>query len=107
MPREPKQIPRATGLHWRMRYPRETAMRKRSPDFIKIPGSEITPYREYVSRRAVLAGALSAAALQGIGGFAGGARAQSSAAALTYVRNTALSLTDPPNSYRDITTYNI
>jgi sulfoxide reductase catalytic subunit YedY len=80
-------------------------MRTPSLDSTKVPPSEITPYREYLSRRALLAGALGAAAVQSFGGFAGSARAQSPGA-LTYVRNAALSVTEPPNSYRDITTYN-
>src|SRR5271170_3600099 len=80
-------------------------MRRSLPDSIKIPPSEITPYPEYLSRRALLAGALGAVGVQSIGGFARSARAQSPGA-LTYVRNAALSVTEPPNSYRDITTYN-
>jgi methionine sulfoxide reductase catalytic subunit len=80
-------------------------MRKRSPGSAMIQPSEITPYREYVSRRTLLAGALGLAAAQGIGGFAGDAFGQSGAA-LSYVRNAALSVKDAPNSYTDISTYN-
>jgi sulfoxide reductase catalytic subunit YedY len=58
-----------------------------------------------VSRRTLLAGGLSLAVAQSIGGFARTAAAQS-AGALTYVRNAGLSVADAPNSYRDITTYN-
>ena len=70
-----------------------------------IPPSEITPYRHYLSRRALLAGSLGLAAAQAMGGFARRAFGQS-AAALAYVRNAAMSVNEAPNSYRDITTYN-
>jgi len=78
------------------------------PDSTKILPSEITPYREYFSRRDLLAAALGTAGVHSIGGFAGSARAQSPGAlgALTYAHNAALSVAEPPNSYRDITTYN-
>ena len=80
-------------------------MRKKSTDSAKILPSEITPYDRYVSRRTLLAGGLGLVAAQSIGGFARTAFAQP-AGALTYVRNAGLSVTDAPNSYRDITTYN-
>jgi sulfoxide reductase catalytic subunit YedY len=80
-------------------------MRKKSTDTAKILPSDITPYDRYLSRRAVLAGGLGLAAAQSIGGFGREAFAQP-AGALTYVRNTALSISDAPNSYSDITTYN-
>jgi methionine sulfoxide reductase catalytic subunit len=80
-------------------------MGKKTADSVKIAPSEITPYDQYLSRRAVLAGGLSLAAAQSIGGFARNAYGQS-AAALTYVRNAAFSVADAPNSYRDISTYN-
>ena len=67
--------------------------------------SEITPYEKYLSRRALLAGGLGAAALQALGAWATPARGQG-AAALAFTRNAALSVEDPPNSYQDITTYN-
>jgi sulfoxide reductase catalytic subunit YedY len=70
-----------------------------------IPPSEITPYRHYLSRRTLLAGSLGLAAAQAMGGFARRALGQP-AAALTSVRNAALSVNEAPNSYRDITTYN-
>ncbi len=82
-------------------------MRKRSTDSAKIPPSEITPYDRYLSRRALLAGGMGLAAVQSIGGFGRTAFAQPvPAGALTYVRNAALSVSDAPNSYRDISTYN-
>ncbi len=82
-------------------------MRKRSTDSDKIPPSEITPYDRYLSRRALLAGGMGLAAVQSIGGFGRTALAQPvPAGALTYVRNAALSVSDAPNSYRDISTYN-
>jgi len=80
-------------------------MAKKFRDSVKIAPSEITPYDRYVSRRTVLAGGLGLAATQSIGGFVRSAFGQS-AAALTYVRNAALSVTTAPNSYKDITTYN-
>lgn len=83
----------------------ETTMRNRSLDSAKILPSEITPYERYISRRALLAGSLGFAALQGMGGVADEAFGQP-AAALTYTRNAALSVTEAPNSYQDITTYN-
>jgi methionine sulfoxide reductase catalytic subunit len=80
-------------------------MRKTSRNSAKIAPSDITPYDRYLSRRALLAGGLGLAAIQGMGGFAPSAFGQSEAA-LTYVRNAALSVTEPPNSYKDISTYN-
>jgi sulfoxide reductase catalytic subunit YedY len=70
-----------------------------------IRPSEITPYERYLSRRALLAGGLGLAAAQSLGRFAGAAPTQA-AGGLVYTRNTALSTTEPANSYQDITTYN-
>jgi methionine sulfoxide reductase catalytic subunit len=85
-------------------------MRKKSADSVKILSSDITPYDTYLSRRALLAGGLSLAATQAVGGLLSTAFAQpaagQSAAALVYTRNAAFSVTDTPNSYRDVTTYN-
>src|ERR1700733_15636613 len=80
-------------------------MPKRSKDSVKIWPSDITPYEQYLSRRALITGGIGLAAVHGIGGFACNAFGQPPAA-LHYVRNAALSVTDAPNSYRDITTYN-
>jgi methionine sulfoxide reductase catalytic subunit len=80
-------------------------MRMKAKDPAKIVPSDITPYHRYLSRRALLAGGLGLAAAQGLGGLAGRAFGQSPGA-LTYARNHALSVTDPPNTYQDITTYN-
>jgi methionine sulfoxide reductase catalytic subunit len=80
-------------------------MGKKTANSTKIVPSEITPQDQYWSRRALLAGGLGLAAAQNLGGFARTARGQS-AAALTYVRNVALSVTEAPNSYQDISTYN-
>jgi sulfoxide reductase catalytic subunit YedY len=80
-------------------------MRKISADSVEILPSDITPYHRYLSRRTLLAGGLGLAAAQGLGGFARNAFGQSPAA-LTYVRNAGFSVADPPNSYKDITTYN-
>jgi methionine sulfoxide reductase catalytic subunit len=81
-------------------------MRKRLPDPSTIAPSDITPYTRYVSRRALLAGGIGLAAAQTIGRFDGEALGQSTAGTLTYTRNAALSVTDAPNTYKDISTYN-
>jgi sulfoxide reductase catalytic subunit YedY len=80
-------------------------MSKKSRDSVKIPPSDITPYEHYLSRRALIAAGVGLVAAQSMGGFARKAFAQAPAA-LTYVRNAALSTTEQPNSYADITTYN-
>src|SRR5271170_8115248 len=80
-------------------------MRRKSTDLLKIPPSDITPPGRYLSRRTLITGGLGLAALQLDGGFGRKAFGQS-AAALTFVRNPALSVTDTPNSYQDISTYN-
>ena len=80
-------------------------MRKTSRDLGLIVPSDITPYEQYLSRRTLIAGGLGLMAAQSIGGFAGKALGQPPAA-LTYVHNAALSATEAPNSYADITTYN-
>jgi methionine sulfoxide reductase catalytic subunit len=79
-------------------------MRKRS-DAAKIRPSDITPHERYLSRRALIAGGLGIAAAQTVGNIVPPALAQSGAA-LAYVRNAALSVTETPNSYADISTYN-
>jgi sulfoxide reductase catalytic subunit YedY len=86
-------------------------MQKNSAGPGKIVPSDITPCHKYVSRRALLAGGIVLAASQTIGrlggsAFGGAAIDQSAPAALTYARNAAMSVTDAPNSYKDITTYN-
>ncbi len=86
-------------------------MRKNSTQLGKIAPSDITPYRKYLSRRALLTGGIGLAAAQTIGrfggnAFGGAAIGQSAPATLTYTRNAAMSVMDTPNSYMDITTYN-
>ncbi|GAC1307877.1 MAG: protein-methionine-sulfoxide reductase catalytic subunit MsrP [Steroidobacteraceae bacterium] len=86
-------------------------MRKPATDAVNIIPSDITPYERYVSRRQVLAGGAGLAALQTLGRFNGAAFGQGTAAApadgaLKYTRNAAFSVTDAPNSYKDITNYN-
>src|SRR5271170_7310734 len=85
-------------------------MPRKRPESVKILPSDITPYRRYMSRRALLAGGIGMAAAQCIGGFAGAGFARRASgqepAALAYVRNAALSTTETPNSYADITSYN-
>ncbi len=80
-------------------------MRKRIADWARIAPSDITPYDQYLSRRSLIAGGLGLAAAQSIGGFARNAFGQTGAA-LAYTRNAALSVSEAPNSYADITTYN-
>jgi sulfoxide reductase catalytic subunit YedY len=80
-------------------------MRRRSADSPKIPPSDITPPGQYLSRRALIAGGLGVAAAGGLGALGGTAFGQAPAA-LSFVRNTSLSVADTPNSYQDITTYN-
>jgi methionine sulfoxide reductase catalytic subunit len=85
-------------------------MRRILPEPAKIAASDITPYDKYVSRRALLTAGLGLAAAQTLGSFGGDAFGattdQPAPAALTYTRNTALSVADAPNSYKDISTYN-
>ncbi len=70
-----------------------------------IPASEITPYETYLSRRELLAGG-TGIALGAALGFGARHAAAEAPAPLAYVRNAALSVSEPPNSYQDITTYN-
>jgi sulfoxide reductase catalytic subunit YedY len=79
-------------------------MRRRSANSRIVP-SDITPQEQYLSRRDLIAGGLGLAAIQSIGGFTRNAVAQASAA-LAYAKNATLSVTEAPNSYTDITTYN-
>ena len=73
-----------------------------------LPGgivpSEITPSEVFFNRRAVLAGAVATGATA----LLSPARAEDAAAgpALTFTRNARYSVSESPNSYKDITTYN-
>jgi sulfoxide reductase catalytic subunit YedY len=80
-------------------------MRKSSSGRPKIVPSDITPQQTYLSRRALLAGGLGLGLAQSIGGFAHDAFGQT-AGALTYVRNAKMSITESPNTFKDISTYN-
>jgi sulfoxide reductase catalytic subunit YedY len=80
-------------------------MRRIFADSPKIAPSEITPEQKYLSRRVLLAGGLGLAAAQSLGGFARTAFGQA-AGALTFTRNAQLSVTETPNSFKDISTYN-
>lgn len=80
-------------------------MRKPLPDPARILPSEITPHGAYLSRRGLLAAGAGLAVAQTLGNFGRQAFGQSTAAPLAYTRNAALSVTDPPNSYKDISTY--
>jgi sulfoxide reductase catalytic subunit YedY len=78
-------------------------MNSRTP---RILPSEITPEEVYISRRQVLAAGIAGAALGGLATVSTPASAAEGLPALKAPRNAALSITDAPNSYEDITTYN-
>jgi len=79
-------------------------MRKISPADARITSSQVTPYETYLSRRALLAGAVGIAAA---GRFGGAARAAVPAqGALSYTRDAKYSVADQPNTFGDISTYN-
>ncbi len=88
-------------------------MRKARPDSFKIVPSDITPVEKFLSRRALLGGGLGLAAAQ-IGGVLGGEAAAQTpgaasltpGAALNYTKNAAYSVTETPNTYKDVSTYN-
>jgi len=61
--------------------------------------SEITPRERYFNRREIIAGLAGAGLMIGAPATLGGER-------LKYVKNPRLSLSEPPNSLEDITTYN-
>jgi sulfoxide reductase catalytic subunit YedY len=81
--------------------------RPRPEDCARIAPSEITPQSVFMNRRELVQGAI-AAGLIGTAWPAGDAAAQApaSAAKLKYTRNAKFSVTEQPNSYEDITTYN-
>ena len=84
-------------------------MRSTRSNSANIVASDITPERKYLSRRTVLAAGLGLAALQAADRFADEALAEPVApqpGALSFTRNAAFSVTEAPNSYQDITTYN-
>jgi methionine sulfoxide reductase catalytic subunit len=92
-------------------------IRKTWSDSVKITPSEITPERRFISRRALLAGGASLAALGGLSavGVSRGTLGEDTAPAaakaaggeaLTFTRNATYSVNEPANSYQDITTYN-
>ncbi|HEX4619696.1 MAG TPA: protein-methionine-sulfoxide reductase catalytic subunit MsrP [Steroidobacteraceae bacterium] len=68
----------------------------------RIAPSEITPPEVYFSRRALLAGALAA----GVSTLARASDAQPSGAPLNYTVSSRYSVSEPPNKYEEITTYN-
>jgi sulfoxide reductase catalytic subunit YedY len=71
----------------------------RSPKRFEPLPSEITPTERYFNRREIIAGLAGA-------GLAVGAGPASSAERLKYSKNARLSLSEAPNSFEDITTYN-
>ncbi|MDQ2641255.1 MAG: protein-methionine-sulfoxide reductase catalytic subunit MsrP [Pseudomonadota bacterium] len=73
----------------------------------RILPSEITPERVYRGRRELLTAGLAGAALATLGlDEAAAAGAEPTGATVNAARNAALSITDKPNSWEDITTYN-
>jgi sulfoxide reductase catalytic subunit YedY len=68
----------------------------------RIAPSEITPPEVYFSRRALLAGALAS----GVSALAHAARVPALGEPLNYTRNENLSVSEAPNKYEEITTYN-
>jgi sulfoxide reductase catalytic subunit YedY len=78
--------------------------RSRPGDSAAIRPSEITPESVYLDRRRLLQAAL-AVGVAGLGG-AWAEPAPAEAAALEYKRNDKYSLSEAPNSYEDITSYN-
>jgi sulfoxide reductase catalytic subunit YedY len=80
-------------------------MRRRSPDSTHIAPSDITPESKFRSRRALLAGGLGAVFVQTFG-LERRADAQETAAALNFTRDAQFGVTDAPNSFKDISTYN-
>jgi methionine sulfoxide reductase catalytic subunit len=75
-------------------------------DIPRIAPSEITPEEVYLERRHLITAGLASAALGGLGASRTFAAAPASLAALPAARNAAMSISDAPNSYEDITTYN-
>ncbi len=76
---------------------------------VTVASSDITSEARYLSRRTLLAGGLGLAALQAAGRYSQTAMAETAATgpgALNFTRNVAFSVTETPNSYRDITSYN-
>ena len=76
--------------------------RARPGDCAAIAPSEITPESVYMSRRTLLQGALAA----GAAGFGAWPERSEAVGELKYSRNDRYSVSDKPNSYEDITTYN-
>jgi len=70
------------------------------PSGPRIAPSEITPPERYVTRREIMAGIVGAAALAAVPASA------SQDVRLKFARNARFSVSDPPNSRQDITTYN-
>jgi len=69
---------------------------------LRIKPSEITPHGDYLNRRQILAAAVAAGATLAMPAFA----AEPAGAKLKFARNAKLSVTDAPNTFEDITTYN-
>jgi sulfoxide reductase catalytic subunit YedY len=74
-------------------------MLMRSPKRFEPLPSEITPRERYYNRREIIAGLAGAGLAVGVG-------PASSAERLKYLKNARLSLSEAPNSFEDITTYN-
>ena len=72
----------------------------------RIAPSEITSEEIYLGRRYLLTAGIATAALGGFALNKSFGAAPPALAALTAPRNAAMSITDPPNTYQDITTFN-
>jgi len=75
-------------------------------DSANILPSEITTESAYLNRRQIVQGAIAAGLIGTAGGWSRAAEAQTELAALTYKRNSQYSISDEPNKYEDVTTYN-
>jgi len=77
-------------------------MLRRMHQSLRIKPSEITPHGDYLNRRQILTAAVAAGATLAMPAFA----AEPAGAKLKFARNAKLSVTDAPNTFEDITTYN-
>jgi sulfoxide reductase catalytic subunit YedY len=72
----------------------------------RILPSEITPEQAFFNRRQMLAAAIAAGTVGLAHAAESGGESQPAAAGPKYTRNPKYSVSDPPNSYEDITSYN-
>ncbi|HEY4645238.1 MAG TPA: protein-methionine-sulfoxide reductase catalytic subunit MsrP [Steroidobacteraceae bacterium] len=77
-------------------------MLRRMHQSLRIKPSEITPHGDYLNRRQILTAAVAAGATLAMPAFA----AEPAGTKLKFARNAKLSVTDAPNTFEDITSYN-